>query len=205
MIQALIHSPFRGIFLERADKCVLAHMNYVVRVSAGMAEAFPNVHEGDFLVSLRNPSTFVIFGRHSHKAERMFRGTFLHQHSVQPIGQSTVVALFDDHGGSAQGGPSRVLTYDVLNGQERTVLPNPGAPGAHFYSQWAGNISISEDGERLIVASTWDGKGYEVRISDGKLLTVFRNVHDNSKLAPAGSKGKNQAGLYAEYGIYYVH
>ena len=47
-----------------------------------------------------------------------------------------------------------------------------------MYSQIRGNIAISHDRERVIAAFSDEGVALELRISDGAILNVYRNVHD---------------------------
>jgi len=68
-----------------------------------------------------------------------------------------------------------------------------------------GAVSISNDLSRAIVASTWAGRAYEVRISDGSVLTVFNNVHDVRTAASAGEPRDRLAARFALSGVYYVN
>jgi hypothetical protein len=124
---------------------------------------------------------------------------------VQPIGQSTRVLIFDDHGADWHGGPSRLVAYDLATRQETTLLPSLKAPKFSIFSDTAGNISVSPDLSRIIVASTRGGEAYELNATDGTILTVFNNVHNLSNVVEAGDSRAKHAGRFALGGVYYVH
>jgi hypothetical protein len=204
VFDAVAHSPWRGMLVEAPNPCVPLHLNYVTSVTPAMVHLFHDVAADDLLVSLRDLNALAIIGRRDHRLKHMFTGTFLRQHSAQPLGQSATTLIFDDHGADWSGGPSRLLAFDLATHDEKTLFPNANARGATMFSDTAGNISISPDATRAIVASSWDGKAYEVRISDGAVLTVFNNIHDISKVSEAGSSRMQHAGRFVLGGIYYV-
>ena len=204
VFDAVQHSPWRGMLVEAPNQCVPLHLNYVTSVTSAMVRLFPDVAPEDLLVSLRDLNALAIIGRRDHRLKHMFTGTFLRQHSAQPFGQSATTLIFDDHGGDWSGGPSRLLSFDLATQKERTLLPNANAPGATMFSDTAGNISVSPDLSRVIVASSWDGKAYEIRISDGAVLTVFNNIHDLRTVPTAGDSRSRRAGRFVLGGVYYV-
>ena len=77
--------------------------------------------------------------------------------------------------------------------REQTVFPTAETTEEFkLFSHNRGNISISLDRERVLVASSNQGIALEVRLSDGVILNVFRNVHDltglNHNLGEAGDR-----------------
>ena len=68
-------------------------------------------------------------------------------------------------------------------GSEQSTLQDDTPQDLRIYSRIRGNIAISEDRERLIVASSDQGIAVELQISDGTVLNVFRNIHDMSGLS----------------------
>ena len=204
VFDAIVHSPWRGMLVEAPNQCVPVHLNYVTAVTPAMVRLYPDVAPDDLLVSLRDLNAFAIIGRRDHRLRHMFTGTFLRQHSAQPLGKSSTMLIFDDHGGGWDGGPSRLIAFDLATRKERTLLPNANAPGATMFSDTLGNVSISPDLSRAIVAPSWDGKAYEIRISDGAVLTVFNNVHDLSTVPAAGDSRSSRAGRFVLAGVYYV-
>ena len=88
------------------------------------------IAKGDLTLSLRNISAFVILDGETSRVKRLVRGTFSRQHSVQHL-KDSVFLMFDNHGGDEIGGPSRLLEFDLADGAERTIFPNPDTP-AHL-------------------------------------------------------------------------
>ena len=46
---------------------------------------------------------------------------------------------------------------------------------------YAGNVSLSPDGERAIVSYSRQGQAVEFRVSDGQVLTLFNDIHEISQ------------------------
>ena len=183
IIDKIIESPFASMLLHSISACDLLHLNYIDRIRDDVKD-IPGVNPGDYVVSLRNVSAFGIIDSDTGSMKRMVRGGFIQQHSVQHLTGSEFL-LFDNHGADADGGPSRVLLVDLADGaiRERTVFPLGDTPEElRFFSDIRGNISVSEDRKRTILASSNQGIGLEVRLSDGAVLNVFRNIHDLSGL-----------------------
>lgn len=200
---AFMQSPYRGMLVDASEPCDPLHLNYVVPVSADMLPLFKDVEPDDLLVSLHNIDAFGILGRRDRRLKYLFSGTFTGQHSVQPLGRDGVVLMFDNRGADWQGGPSRLLSYRLKDGVERTLLPNPNAPGVKIFSDTLGTISISKDRTRVIVAAGLQGRAYEVRLSDGRVLTDFNNIHDLRTVAEAGGQ-RGTAGRFTLYNAEYA-
>lgn len=203
VLDALLRSPYRGL-LSDTPPCDPLHLNYVVPVTKGIEALYPDVSPDDFVVSLRNLSAFAILGRHDHRLKHLFTGTFLRQHSVQPLGQSATMLIFDNHGGDWKSGPSRFIAYDLVTHTERTLLHNPEKGGARF-SDEAGNISVSPDLKRAIVTYSLSGRAYEVRLADGKILTAFNNLHDLRTVPAAGERRNHALAWFCLFTALYVH
>lgn len=205
VLSAFLHSPYRSMLMEAPVPCDPLHLNYVTSVTRGIVSLYHDVAPDDLIVSLRNLDAFAILGRHDHRIKHVFNGTFVRQHSVQPLGQSATMLIFDDLGGNWKAAPSRFLSYDLADGAERTVLANPDADGHPRYSSYAGDISVSPDLSRAIVSFARAGRAYEVRLSDGKVLTVFNNIDDLRRVPAAGKGREHAAGRFTLYTAEYVH
>ncbi|HKS89148.1 MAG TPA: arylsulfotransferase family protein [Stellaceae bacterium] len=205
VFDAFMQSPYRGLLANAPAPCDPLHLNYVAPVTPGIVSALPDVTADDLIVSLRNVNAFAILGRHDGKLKHLFTGTFVHQHSVQPLGQSATMLIFDDLGADWNAGPSRLLAYDLAGRAERTLLPNPVASEHRMFSDFAGNISVSPDRSRAIVAFSNAGSAYEIGIADGKVFTVFNDVHDLRKVSAAGGERNRTAGRFNLYTAIYVH
>ena len=200
LIDKIIESPFAAMLFHTTSPCDILHLNYIDRIREDIRD-IPGVVPGDYVVSLRNISAFGILDGQTGEIKLMVRGTFIHQHSVQHLRGSEFL-LFDNHGADIETGPSRVLVVDLAGGavRERTVYPTEDTPkDLMIYSGIRGNIAISEDRERLIVASSDQGIAVELQVSDGTVRNVFRNIHDMSGL----SLNLEEAGDMAIYFVFY--
>jgi hypothetical protein len=114
--------------------------------------------------------------------------------------------MFDNHGGGAEGGPSRLLAVDLATGEERTIFPTrehpPRLHGA--FSGTAGGVHIAPNGERAIVVFSTDGKAYEIRLADGAVLTEYDHVHDVSMVDSLPEERVAKAGIFVLYGVDYI-
>ena len=105
-----------------------------------------------------------------------------------------------------RGGPSQPLIFNISDGRETTIFPNDSTPEAlrGLFTRWRGNIDISNDRERVIVAFTKAGVAVEVRLSDGEVLNIFTSLHDVSSLEQFSEERTTMAGRFAIQGIDYV-
>lgn len=203
VFNALLASPYRGVVLQTLNKCDPLHVNSVTPVGAELASTLPGVAAGDFVVSMRHISAIGIVSRSSGRLLRFYRGNFFMQHSVLPYRGSKVI-MFDNLGASLTIGPSRLLVYDLLTGAEETLFPTPQSKFVPFFSEKNGTVSLSSDRMRAIVAATDIGKGYELRLSDGAILTKFDNLSDVSKANRFDDRGKRFAARFKTFGIFYA-
>ena len=184
LIDSILESPFAAMLFHTTSPCDILHLNHIDRIRDDVQDIL-GVSPGDYVVSLRQISAFGILDGQTGAVKLMVRGTFIHQHSVQHLSGSKFI-LFDNSGGDNKNDPSRILVVDLAGGavQERTLYPTDETPeDLRIYSRVRGNIEISEDRERLILASSDPGIGLELRVSDGAVLNVFRNIHDMSGLS----------------------
>jgi len=211
VFDALIKSPYRSHLVLRASidspdaqLCDPLHVNSVIPVGPALGSKLSGVSSDDLLISVRNISAVIIVGRNDHQIKYLFKGTFLSQHSAKPLPDGRIV-LFDNLGASEEAGPSRVLVFDPVTKQETTFFPNAATP-KHYetFSDILGAIELSRDGANLLVAFGVNGQGYEIRLSDGAILTTFDNVHDLRPVSP-GEERAEMAARIDQFGIYYVY
>ena len=180
LVDALVNSKFASVLLNTSDACDPLHLNFIHQLGddAGGAQG---IAPGDLVVSLRSLSAFAILDGETGRLNRLVRGGFLQQHSVQHLEGSTFL-MFDNLGHDYVGGPSRLLMVDISDGRETTIFPNDTTPEAlrGLFSRYRGYIDISNDRERAIVAFTDAGVAVEVRLSDGAVLNTFTSLHDVS-------------------------
>lgn len=205
VLEAILESPHAAVLQQTTDGCDPTHLNFIDVVRDDLPGAIDGIEPGDLVVSLRNISAFGIIDAQSGNLKRLVRGTFIQQHSVQHLSGSRFL-LFDNRGGSHEGGPSRVLEVDLATGVERTVFPTATYPDDKHsvFSRSAGYMSISPDRARFIVNFSYQGTAFEVRLSDGKVLKEFKNLHDVSGVDGFAEEHGGQAAIFQFYGASYV-
>ncbi len=205
VLDALLASPYRAVLKQSTDPCDPTHLNYAQQVSDDLAANIDGVAAGDFLVSLRNISAFGFIDGADGRLKRLVRGTFIQQHSVQHL-RGTQFLMFDNLGADAEGGPSRLLLVDLSSGAETTIFPNARTPEAFrsMFSATGGHVTVSPDRRRAIIAYTRAGKAFEIRLSDGAVLTAFNNLHDVARVDELSDKRAQFAAVFRTYGIDYV-
>lgn len=204
VFDALLASPYRTLLHAPEDKCDPTHLNYVRSVPPAMAAIVPGAVPGDLVISLRNLSAFAVMRRKDGKILQLFSGSFDHQHSVTPVGNSTEVLIFDNWGVDRDAGPSRLLLYDLATKRERTILPNKAMPREALFSSANGQLDLSPDGTRAVVAVAKAGVGYEVRLADQAVLTKFNNLQNVSSAERFPDSRHTKAARFQIPGIYYV-
>ena len=208
VFDAFMDSPFRYYLLDatedngRRNPCDPLHLNYVHTVGDAIARRFPDVAADDLMVSMRAVSAVAIVSRKTHKMTHFFAGSFLHQHSAQPLGDK--ILLFDDNGATWGAGPSRVLLFDPVSRTERVIFPGPATPdGIETFTSYAGNINVAPGGKHALVSITEPGLTYEINIEDGKVLAVIENLHDLRARKDFAGKETARAARFEEFGVYY--
>lgn len=206
LLDVLLASPFISALQHTTDSCDLLHLNFVSVLGDDVGGAW-GIEPGDLVVSLRNISAFAILDRESGRVKRLVRGSFLLQHSVQHLEGSTFL-MFDNQGYDEVGGPSRLLAIDLVDGRETTIFPNRSTPESlrdRFFSNKLGNIDISADRRRVLVAFSEEGVGVEVRLADGEIMSIFRSLHDVSSLDQFQNERKTKAALFQLLGLEYIY
>lgn len=205
VLNAVIDSPYRAVLEQTTDACDPVHLNFIQLVDEDLARAVAGLTPGDFIVSLRNVSAFGFLDKEDGHLKRLVRGTFLQQHAVHHLRGGTFL-MFDNHGGDAEGGPSRLLEVDLVNGRETTIFParGDGKNLQSLFSLYSGAIDISADRERAIVTFAEEAKAFEIRLQDGEVLTVFNNLHDVSSVGSLAEEGRDRAAAFFLFGIDYL-
>lgn len=200
----LLHSPWQGALYRTINPCDPLHLNSIDQVPDD-PDLPDGIEAGDIVLSLRNLSAFAILGKDDHRLKRLVRGAFFQQHSVLHLEGSRFL-LFDNLGGDATGGPSRLLMVDLATGAETTIFPNERAPETlrRLFSIAWGIVAISPDQRRALVTFTGAGTGVEVRLRDGEVLAVFRSLHDVSDLEQFSEERLDRAALFWLRGLDYL-
>ena len=204
LLERFLESRFAPVLRHSSSPCDPLHLNYIhlLRDDAGGAWGLA---PGDLAASLRNLSAFVILDGADFRLKRLVRGGFFMQHSVQHLTGSSFL-LFDNQGGDETGGPSRLLRVDLADGRETTLFPNADTPEflRGLFEKDHGNIDISPDRQRALVAFTRAGLAVEVRLADGAALNVFESLHDVSGLEQFRDAGEGNAAVFKLMGLDYA-
>lgn len=177
LLSAMRSSRFRGVLSEAFDPCDVLHMNFVHEVGPALAVRWKGVSPRDYLISFRHLSAFIVLDANDGHVEQLVRGSFVRQHSVQPLPDGRIV-MFDNEGIGGHNRASRVLILDPKDWSEQTLFPTPQTPvSMDTYSSTGGYIDVSRDGKRLWVSIAEKGISYEIEIATGHVLTIYNNYH----------------------------
>ena len=209
LVDAILESQYAHVLGSTSDRgvedaCDPLHLNYVHRLGPDAGGAW-GMAPGDIVASLRNLSAFAVIDPETGALKRLVRGAFVDQHSVHHIEGSEFI-MFDNHGSDGVHGPSRLLMIDIADGNETTIFPNDRTPEAFrsLYSRSASDISVSPDRSRAIVSFTPTGLALEVRLPDGEVMSVFRNLHDVSGSEQFPEGREDNAARFRLYGMDYI-
>ena len=166
----------------RGGSCDPIHLNFVHVLGEDFMGA-GDIKPGDIAFSLRNIHVFGVLDGETHRLKRMVRGNFLSQHSVQHLEGSRLI-MFDNSGTDGVHGPSRLLIVDLADGRETTVFPNDDTPRhlLNFFAPYYGRVDVSADRRRALLTDVENGRGLEIRLSDGAVMNIFHSLHDVSGL-----------------------
>jgi hypothetical protein len=201
VFDALLKSPFRSSIATTFLPCDPLHMNFVVPLGAELSAKVPGTAPDDYLVSMRHISAFGIVSRRSRVFTHLYKGSFALQHAVQPLGGSKVI-MIDNWGAGAGSPPSRVISYDLVTHEEESILKLEPSQSSYFTSG-EGVISISPDRTRAIATFTVPGTAYEFRLSDGKAISLMRNLQDVSSMPSIVQQIGSHSAIFNAHGVYY--
>lgn len=189
---ALLASPWAPILTSTTHDCDPLHINFVDMLDE--TTTGENLRPGLLVISMRNISSIVVFDPESEKVVDVIRGTFVEQHSVQQL-EGSKVLLFDNWGGDAVGGASRLLEVDLVTGVERRIFPLQGTPEfeENPFSWRGGRVDISADRKRALVSFSGQARGYEVDIASGDMILKYNSLHDLSDVSVASDEHKKTA------------
>ena len=196
ILGALLESPYNGIiFFLQPEECDPTHLNFAHQLGpdAGGADG---IAPGDIVVSLRSLSAFGIIDRTSRRLKRLARGGFVNQHAVRHFEKARFL-MFDNLGTDGVHGPSRLLMVDLATGKETTLFPRDHTP-AHLrrVTPMSGSLAVSPDRRRVLFNEAMAGQTLEVRLSDGRVLNIFRQLHDLSSVDAIPDPFRQQAWVF---------
>lgn len=163
----------RERFIETADA---VHLNDVQLVTESVVNWLPGLAVGDYLVSLRESNSVAILDGKSHRVKWISTGSTVAQHS--PRFHAGGILVFDNLGGPAKQGGSRLALLDLRGQSTRTVFPRPDVEIPEtFFSYQEGHVDLHPDNRRALVASTYQGVVWEVDLQSGEVLWEYIVPH----------------------------
>ena len=197
ILGALLESPYNGILFpeHRRRRCDPTHLNFAHQLGpdAGGADG---IAPGDIVASLRNLDAFVIIDRDTRRLKRLARGSFIRQHAVHHFEKARFL-MFDNLGTDGVHGPSRLLMVDLATGEETTLFPRDHTP-AHLrrVTHFRGQLAVSPDRRRVLFNETLAGRVLEMDLSNGRVLNIFRHLHDLSSVEAIPAPFRQQAWFF---------
>ena len=234
LVDALVNSEFASVLLSTAAACDPLHLNFIHQLGddAGSAPGIApgdlvvslrSLSAFAILDSESGRLKRLVRGSFSqqHSVQHLRGSTFLmvDNHGYGDVGGPSRLLMVDisatifpndstpnNLGHDDIGGPSQPLMFNISDGRETTIFPNDTTPEAlrSLFTRWKGNIDISNDRERAIVAFTDASVAVEVRLSDGEVLNVFTSLHDVSGIEQFSEERTKVAGRFRLHGIEYV-
>ncbi len=207
VMDSLLKAGYAGLFYGVRDSCDLTHLNSIALAPAGATKTLPRAAQGDVLVSLRETNTVALLDGKTAEVKYLVTGLTAAQHAAQFLPDGRVLA-FDNLGGDSKLGGSRVVRMDLAKGTAETLFPRgtekeKGLLPVH--SATAGQIDVSPDGKRALVAVTHNGRIIEIDTSNGTPLWAYENTHDIGKFLKAEDLRPDKTrARFATYGAYYV-
>ena len=182
LIELFLKDKRHGSSLARVtDPCDPLHLNSVDVAQETIAGTL--VAKGDLLLSLRGPSLVVLIAADGSRIKRIYAGSFAVQHSAKFAADGEFV-LFDNMGSGPGEYPSRILAVDLATGAERTVRARRNPADLVEYATTVGDIALSSDRRRALIAYTQSGTLLEIDLASGRELSRYTHRHS---LAGRGS------------------
>ena len=205
ILDHIVESPYATAILDASPQCIRTHLNFVHMLGANAGGA-DGMAPGDLVVSLRDLDAFAILDKDDRRLKKLVRGSFRGQHGVRHLDNARFI-MYDNWGTDGVHGPSRLLIVDLATGKETTVFPNDATPAhlANWFTRIEGQFDISPDGRRAVVSDVFAGRAFEVRLADGQVLNVFRQIHDLSSLPGVSEELTETPWFFPLRGIYYAN
>jgi len=205
LFDGFARSGYAGLFYGLRDGCNPTHLNSIALADAGVAKAIPGAAAGDLLVSLRETSAVALLDGETAAVKYLVSGRSAAQHAAQFLPDGSVLVL-DNLGGDRSLGGTRVVRINLVTGASQTVFPRGGEQGLlPVRTDTAGQISVSRDGKRALVAITHQGRIVEIDVASGAPLWVYDNTHDIGPFLKASDiRSETTRARFATYGAYYI-
>ena len=171
-----------------------------------------NIAPGDIVASLPLLNAFGIIDQNNRRFKELVRGSFIQQHAVRHFEKARFLIL--DSGGSpfdSGSSPGRLLMFDLATGKETILFPRDHTP-THLrqivplnyrfrfmpdrYHRLQVGLALSPDRQRVLFGNPRSGLAFELRLSDGRVLNIFRQLHDLSSVVGIPDPFRQRAGVF---------
>ena len=164
-----------------------------------------NIAPGDIVASLPLLNAFGIIDQNNQRFKELVQGSFIQQHAVRHLEKARF--LMFDLGNS----PRRLLMFDLATGKETTLFPRDHTPThlrqivlSHLPPDYNKQVefriglhlAVAPDRQRILFSDPRDGLAFELRLSDGRVLNIFRQLHDLSSVVGIPDPFRQRAGVF---------
>ena len=183
-----------------------AFANSIHQLGAEVSGA-ANMAPGDIVASLPFLNAFGIIDQNNRRFKELVRGSFIQQHAVRHLEKARFL-MFDS--GSS---PSRLLMFDLATGKETILFPRSHTPthlrqivppnykyrsNVAIYGKYRIklHLAVAPDRQRVLFGDPRSGLAFELRLSDGRVLNIFRQLHDLSSVVGIPDPFRQRAWLF---------
>ena len=193
-LEALLESSYNSVFFDpklymwRHNPVWIASIH---QLGADVSGA-NNIAPGDIVVSFPELDAFGIIGQNNRRLKQLVRGDFGQQHAVRHLEKARFL-MFD--WGKAGSTSLRLLMFDLTTGKQTILFPRDHTPAplrriAADYKRRQPlkritkemHLALAPDRRRVLFGEPNTGLAFELRLSDGRVLNIFRQLHDLSSV-----------------------
>ena len=187
--EALLESPYSIPFDRDFNWCDNpASTNSIHQLGAEVSGA-NNLAPGDIVASFPFLNAFGIISQNNGRLKELVRGNFIQPQAVRHLEKARFL-MFDSEG--SHPGLFRLLMFDLATGKETILFPRDHTPthlrpvvaATYRYSHLrvGMHLAVSPDRRRVLFGERRTGRAFELRLSDGRVLNIFRQLHDLSSI-----------------------
>jgi hypothetical protein len=202
LLDLLLKNGYIGLVTNTAAPCNPLHLNFVEYIDRNLARAIEGGEEGDLLVSLRDINTVLIFSPKTGVIKWIETGRHVGQHSPRLLPDGSLL-IFDNVGGDRATGKTRVIRLNTADEGFSVLWPRADATVENLTSDYAGHISVSDDGGRALVSITVAGDVLELDLASGRVLWRYQKRFPAEKYPHPNPEGRPFVITHL-YGTYYV-
>ena len=107
--------------------CDPLHLNDVRVLNGKDALEYPTLSPGDLLISIRNLNTVAVMDAATTRIKWIASGLTIRQHAPSYLGANSIL-VFDNLGGPAEKGGSRLVKIDLASHAVATLFPRASTP-----------------------------------------------------------------------------